>query len=155
MQCKSLPLAFLIAAAVQVACQVYKLAYYSLRDRRFTLKYLVSAGGMPSAHSAFVASLATALGGLFGISSPSFSLSLVLAAIVIYDALRLRGAVQAQAKAINKINQGLDPGAPRLNEMLGHDMAEISAGIALGVGFALAFLLGGQALGCLRVDFLA
>ena len=35
-----------IAALVQLACQAFKLIYYSIRDRRFTPRYFVTAGGM-------------------------------------------------------------------------------------------------------------
>ena len=130
-------LSLLTALIVQVLCQLFKLVLYSARDRKFSLKYLSTAGGIPSAHSAFVTSLSVAVGMRSGFGSDVFAVSAVFAAIVIYDAYRLRGAVQNHAKLLNKLTRKYFPeeGGP-LNEMIGHTIAEITVGIVLGIVFS-------------------
>lgn len=93
----------LVAVGVQVLCQLFKFVVYSIRDHRVSPHYLVTAGGMPSAHSAFVTALTTAVGLRAGIDSEIFAVAFVFAAIVAYDAYRLRGHVQEHARWINRL----------------------------------------------------
>jgi acid phosphatase family membrane protein YuiD len=135
-----MPIAFFVAASVQLVSQLFKFIIYSIRDRRVSPKYLVTTGGMPSAHSAFVCSLAAYIGLEYGTAGPWFSVSLVFAAIVMYDAFRLRGFVQKHAVALNKL-QALIPedkreGMEAHSEMVGHSLAEIASGLVLGVAWA-------------------
>jgi len=128
----------LTAAAVQIVCQLFKLFYYSRKDKRFSLKYLVSPGGMPSAHTAFVCSLTTALGIKQGFTSDIFALSAVFSLIIIYDAYRLRGIVQKHSILINTLVSK----EKRVTEMVGHSIPEIFIGFCFGTGVtALIFLL--------------
>lgn len=132
--------ALITAALVQGTCQVFKLVYYSFRDRRLTLGYLVTAGGMPSAHSAFVSALTGALGVVEGLGSAFFALSFVFSAIVVFDSLRLRAQVQELSERVNRLS------AERpLSTMVGHSMAEVVVGVLVGLagGVGLAYLLGG------------
>lgn len=135
------PQVLVTAVAVQVFCQLFKLVYYSARDRRFTPAYLVTAGGIPSAHSAFVTALGVAIGLRNGFDSDVFAVAFVFGAIVVYDAYRLRGHVQRHAQVINE--HILRPaGEKPLSEMVGHSITEIAAGVALGGGVsALVTLL--------------
>ncbi|MFW5744301.1 MAG: divergent PAP2 family protein [Spirochaetota bacterium] len=134
------PQVLLTAAGVQVFCQVFKLAYYSLRDRRFRPAYFVTAGGIPSAHSAFVTALTVAIGIRNGFASDIFALAFVFSAIVIYDAYRLRGHVQHHAQIINRAILAPAGEAP-ISEMVGHSLTEIVTGMVLGGGVsALATL---------------
>ena len=142
----------LIALGVQVLCQLFKVVIYSIRDRRLAPRYFVTAGGMPSAHSAFVTALTTAVGMRNGIDSDLFAVSFVFAAIVAYDAYRLRGHVQEHAKRINALQKQVrtpesgpaPPAREPVSEMVGHSLAEIAAGIVFGVvgtvAVALVFL---------------
>jgi len=92
-----------IAAVSQLSAQLFKVALYSLRDRRLALERFVNAAGFPSAHSAFVVSLATAIGIRRGVGSDLFAVAFVLAAVVVYDSFRLRGHVQRHAETINQL----------------------------------------------------
>ena len=140
--------ALIIAALTQVSCQVFKLFYYSIRDRAFRLKYLVTAGGFPSAHSAFVSSLAVAVGMSAGFNSDVFAVAAVLALIVMYDAYRLRGAVQRHAQLLNRLTERHFPEEhQQLNEMLGHSLGEIGAGIVFGSVVSVALSLLARGLG--------
>lgn len=127
-----LPYSLLTAITVQPLCQLFKLVYYSIRDKRFSPKYLVTAGGAPSSHSAFVTSLSVSVGLQKGFLSDIFAVSFVFSAIVIYDAYRLRGAVQNHAVTLNEMLLSRDPGAKKLSEMVGHSIPEIVVGILVG-----------------------
>lgn len=127
------------AVVVQVACQIFKLIVYSIKERRLSLKYLVTAGGMPSAHSAFVTALSVSVGMWSGFDSDVFAVSVVFSLIVIYDAIRLRGAVEHHARLLKQlVAKHPDVQAGTLNEMVGHTLDEIVVGVVAGGGFALA-----------------
>lgn len=127
------PQVLVTAAGVQLFCQLFKLILYSIRDRRLRPSYFVAAGGIPSAHSAFVTALAVAVGIRNGFASDVFAVAFVFASIVIYDAFRLRGHVQTHARIINR--RILEPaGEEPISEMVGHSPLEIAVGVALGGG---------------------
>ena len=72
----------LIANDVLLSCviawavaQITKPLIYYVHSRRLNLGYLVSAGGMPSSHSAVVVALATRVGVDTGLSSITFALA--------------------------------------------------------------------------------
>ena len=132
-----LPLSLLTAVGVQILCQLFKVALYSVRDRRLSLSWFVSAGGMPSAHSALVTALAVSVGLWNGFASDLFAVSGVFSLITIYDAWRLRGAVEHHARILARLAPTED-----VNQRLGHSLPEIAAGVAAGGGLAaVAWLL--------------
>ena len=137
----ALPLSasLLVAVGVQIACQAFKVVLYSVRERRLAFSWFISAGGMPSAHSAFVTALSVSVGLSSGFGSDLFAVACVFSVIIIYDSWRLRGAVQHHARALSKISRatrGLELGP--LNENIGHSIAEIAAGILAGGALAAA-----------------
>jgi acid phosphatase family membrane protein YuiD len=132
----SVPL--IAAVAVQLACQLFKVFFYSFRQGVFRPDYFVHAGGMPSAHSAMVSTLTTSLGLYEGLSSPGFTIAAVFSLIIIYDAVRLRGAVQLHAQVLGRLVKHFPREADtRIPTRAGHTLAEVLAGVAVGVGFAL------------------
>lgn len=126
-----IPLSLLTALLVQQLCQLIKFAVYSLRDRRLSPGYLTSSGGMPSAHSAFVTSLAVSVGMRAGFGSEVFSVALVLAFIVIHDALRVRGALQRLILIVKADHPDPDHEAAILPATIGHSAGEVVAGVVL------------------------
>jgi hypothetical protein len=94
---------------------------------------------MPSAHSAFVSALTVSLGLREGWGSPIFAVAAVFTVITIYDALRLRGAVEHHARVLSRL-QNLHPEVTEgdLNLRLGHTLPEIAAGIVAGGGLSAA-----------------
>ena len=127
----SFPRVLLTAIGVQLSCQLFKTVYYSARERRLSLHYLGTAGGIPSAHAAFVTALVVAVGFNSGFASDVFAVSVVFGSIVIFDAYRLRGQVQRQAQIINR--RLLEPqGVQPIGEMIGHSLPEVLAGIIVG-----------------------
>jgi acid phosphatase family membrane protein YuiD len=142
------PFSVSLATAVlaQVACQAFKVLLYSIREKRLNLRYFLSAGGMPSAHSAFVTALAVSIGLRSGFDAELFAVACVFSAIVIYDAYRLRGTVERHARALKALlSKHPEVSAGGLTDMVGHTPVEIAAGIAAGGGLAaLGSLLLGQ-----------
>lgn len=144
-----IPVSLLIAAAVQFSCQIFKFFFYSFKAGRLDVKFLVTPGGIPSAHSAFASAITTSVAVRSGMGSELFAVSFVFAAIVIFDALRLRGEVQAHAALLNRLKNQVFPSESTepLSEMVGHTALEILVGILLGVGVALPLALWTKALG--------
>lgn len=85
-------------------------------------------GGMPSSHSAFVASLLFLMHVREGVQSSEFAIATVLAGIVWYDAAFVRSQVGKQAKALNLIQQ-----FEEFSERVGHSVMEVVGGILFGV----------------------
>jgi uncharacterized protein len=130
----------ILGIIVHIACQLFKLIYYSLKEGRLNFHYLVTAGGMPSTHSAFTSTVALSLGLTRGFDSEYFAIAFTFTAIVIYDSLRLRGAVQTLSEIVLKLAEKLSPeDKKRIPRMVGHTFTEIVVGLAL----ALLFSAGG------------
>lgn len=128
-----LPAALVIAALVQVSCQLFKVVYYSLKDRKIELGYVTATGGIPSSHSAFVTALSVTVGIRNGFTSDIFAVSAVFSIIVMYDAVRLRGIVQRQSKLLNRLTSRYHPEEhENLREMIGHTPVEIVTGVLVG-----------------------
>jgi acid phosphatase family membrane protein YuiD len=132
-----LPLGLFTALAVQLACQVFKVVLYSLREKRLAVSWFVSAGGMPSAHSAFVTALTVSVGLWEGFGSSVFAVACVFSVITIYDALRLRGAVEHHARILALLAaRHPDISTGPIKTRLGHTLPEIIAGIFTGGGLS-------------------
>lgn len=116
---------------------VLKLPIEYLSTRKWNWSLLVSAGGMPSSHSALVTGAAHALGLTAGYDSAAFALAFVLAMVVIYDATGIRRQAGLHAEIINVMVRDLVEGHPlrqeQLREVLGHSPMEAIVGAALGI----------------------
>jgi acid phosphatase family membrane protein YuiD len=121
--------------------QLLKLIIVLIKDRYLDFSYLVSMGGMPSAHSALVCSLATTAAKLEGLDSPIFALAACFALVVMYDAGGVRQTVGKQSNILNRILDELFKGnqafEQRLRELIGHSRLEIVAGAILGILLAM------------------
>ena len=135
--------ALLITVAIQFGCQAFKVVYYSIRNRRLEPHRLFSTGGMPSAHSAFVSALTVSVGLVEGWSSAAFTVSVVLAAIVVFDAIRLRRTVDHHSRVLHQLIALLPDRRPAFNPpVVGHSTAEVVVGMVVGAVFAtLAYQL--------------
>jgi acid phosphatase family membrane protein YuiD len=131
----------IIPAASWVIAQIIKVIIYSVQDRRLRLNYMVSMGGMPSAHSTTVCSLATTVGIMNGFNSAVFAIALFLALIVMYDAAGVRKTVGTHSGMLNRILDELFKDHPefelRFREFIGHTRLEIASGAILGILLAL------------------
>ncbi len=112
---------------------------------KLELERMYGAGGMPSAHSAFVCSTFMAAAKSEGINSPIFAITFILASIVMYDAMGVRHETGKQAKLLNKILDDWlkDEDNPnlaihkKLKEKVGHTPLEVLSGALLGILIAV------------------
>ena len=131
--------ALVVALVAQFGCQIFKVGYYWIIRGRFDPRWLSSAGGMPSAHAAFVVALTVFVGLRSGFGSELFAVSAVFASIVVYDAYRLRGTVERHARVLQALVAAHpDVEAEELHDMVGHTIPEIAVGIAAGGAVAVA-----------------
>lgn len=121
--------------------QSFKVITDLVINKRFNVKRIIGAGGMPSSHSAVVCSLAALIGREYGLDSGIFAIALIMACVVMYDAAGIRRAAGKQARILNKIldTPGLATGEvqERLIEALGHTPVQVFVGAIVGtvVGF--------------------
>ncbi|WP_082799023.1 divergent PAP2 family protein [Metasolibacillus sp. FSL H7-0170] len=128
--------------------QFLKVPIYFLATKKVNWSLLTSTGGMPSSHSAAVASIATAVGYETGFNSPIFAVAAMLAGIVMYDASHVRFQAGRHAAALNEIRHDLQhffreiKRWPELNEeqkiedlktLLGHKKSEVAIGALSGI----------------------
>ena len=118
-----------------------KIPIHRLTDHEWKWGLVTSTGGMPSSHSATVSALALAVGLNTGFASASFAISMVLASIVLHDAVTIRRQAGMQAERINIVFNNLLAGNPLsekdLKEVLGHTPFEVAAGVGVGLITAL------------------
>ncbi len=129
--------------------QLLKMTFSTIATRRFDFSRFVDTGGMPSSHTAFVSSLATAVGLTEGWRSVLFAVVLSFALLVIYDATNLRRSAGYHAQVLNEIVPKLLRGEVlkevvtyrQLRELLGHTPSEVLVGAILGVLVSTWFLM--------------
>lgn len=131
----------LVALLSWVIGQMIKLATEYIYTRRLNWSLLFKAGGMPSSHSALMASVALSTGIYGGFNSPIFALATATAMIVIYDATGIRRQAGIHAQKINILFNELFSGQPiseeQLKEVLGHSPIEAAGGVILGIAISL------------------
>ena len=117
--------------------QLIKVVIGRMREKRYNLRWMIKTGGMPSAHSATVSSLATATGLYYGFNSLPFLIVLIFTIITMFDAAGVRRNVGRQAILLNKIlDEFQEKGQvaeQKVKELLGHTPVEVFAGAFLGI----------------------
>ena len=132
----------IIPLCAWMLAQATKLLIALSQGKGLDLSFFVSSGGMPSAHSAMVCALATAIAMKQGFGSAYFAIAVILALIVMYDAAGVRQSVGRQSVLINTIILELKRKEPLvkieadLRELMGHTPFEVIIGAALGIVFA-------------------
>jgi len=123
------------------AAQGIKIFSGVIKKKRFDFKWLMSTGGMPSAHSAGVSALATAVGCYSGFGSIVFAITAVFALIIMFDAQGLRRRTGMQAEALNRLMEDIyfkhELKQERLIELIGHTPVEVFVGAILGIVVAV------------------
>lgn len=123
--------------------QIGKVLINLLLTGKVRLSLLVADGGMPSAHSATVASLCCAIGLSQGFDSAIFALSAIFAVVVLRDAVGVRRYVGVHAVTLNKVCDaindtiGFELFTKDLNESQGHTPLQVAAGCLTGILIAL------------------
>lgn len=128
--------------AAWIVAQGAKYLIIATKERRFDhLRQLYLSGNMPSAHGASVLALTTVIGLRDGLSSGLFGLSLLFAAIVMYDAVMVRRSSGEQGAALQQLikEQKSKIALPRAAK--GHTPLEVVAGGLLGIIIGLVVFL--------------
>lgn len=132
---------FLSAFIGWFAAQFIKFSWNLVQNRTVDFRYMISTGGMPSAHSAAVSAMATSAGIREGFGSTTFAVGLVIALIVMFDAQSVRRAAGQQARLLNQIVQELFKehhlSRNKLAELLGHTRLEVIAGMLIGIAIGV------------------
>lgn len=132
------------ALAGVAAGQLLKVPVNYMKTQTWDWSMAVEPGGMPSSHSAAVASLATYTAMKKGLSSIEFAISAMYGLVVMYDAMGIRRHAGEIAMEVNELDQRVEeleqdqPGPyhgkrqAMLEEKLGHLPIEVLGGTLLG-----------------------
>jgi len=118
--------------------------FIKANKQKFSFKNILAYSGMPSGHSAMIISLATITGLKLGFDSPIFAISIILAIIIIRDALGIRRYLGQHGKTLNilvkdlKDDEVLEKKYPHLLERVGHTPTQVLVGSL--IGFAVSLL---------------
>lgn len=125
--------------------QVLKTIIHLIINKKIVWERLIGDGGMPSSHSATVASVAMTTGFVAGWDAPVFAVALFFAAVVMHDARGVRRETGKQAVVINnmielfeKMGAGTITPEQSLKVFVGHSPMQVMAGGILGVIVAIA-----------------
>lgn len=124
--------------------QVLKTIIFLIVNRKFQFERLFGDGGMPSGHSATVTAVAVSTGIECGFDSPVFAVAMILAIIVMHDAMGVRLETGKQAKALNEMMELVEKLAgndlsndEKLKEFVGHTPFQVLMGCILGLIVAI------------------
>ena len=125
--------------------QFLKVPFMYFTKKTWSFKRFWGSGGMPSSHTALVVALTHMTGSVHGFNTVEFSLSFVLAIIVMYDAAGVRRQTGTQASVINEIVnkifiEGEKITEKDLKEIVGHTPMEVFGGFIVGILVALIYL---------------
>ena len=121
--------------------QALKIITRSIKEKKFASEAVFDMGGVPSAHSALVSSLAVSVGILEGFGSDLFWIVIVFAAVIMYDAMGVRRAAGMHSVVLNKLIRIHGLKSKKFSEHLGHSPSEVFIGACLGVICAIVFTL--------------
>ena len=126
-----------------VVSQAAKYVVASFKTRKLaSYRQLYLSGNMPSAHSATVIAVLVVVGLIDGIGSGLFGVMLVLASVVLYDAMMVRRSSGEQGVALTALIKESKSDVPLPRVALGHTPLEVAIGALLGffVGLATYFI---------------
>ncbi len=136
--------AYIIAVmCAWIVAQGLKYILSGIKSKNFmgNFRQLYLSGSMPSAHSASVVALTAIIGLREGTSSSIFALSLLFAAVVMYDAVMVRRSSGEQGYALTKLIKETKSKVNLPRVAKGHTPMEVLAGVAVGllVAFSVNF----------------
>lgn len=134
----------LIAALVSnLIAQLSKPFFYYIKNKQWKWHMILESGGFPSSHTSTVVGLALGCGFVDNFNSTTFSIALILALVVCYDAANVRyysgQNIQVTKQLIKDIeilmNLKLDDPIyqTKLKGVLGHKWIEVFGGIIWGL----------------------
>ena len=135
-----------VSATAWILAQTLKILINTCINKKIDAERIFGAGGMPSSHSALVCAMVISTANLLGVTSNEFAFALILAGIVMYDAMGVRRATGQQAVVINKmLTSWVDKSNlnykesdfKKLKELIGHTPFEVIGGAVLGIAIGL------------------
>lgn len=124
--------------------QILKTIIFLIVNRRLQIERLFGDGGMPSGHSATVSAVALSTGLECGFGTPIFAIAMIMAIIVMHDAMGVRLETGKQAKVINDMTELLEKlsgteltNEEKLKEFVGHTPLQVVMGCILGIVVAI------------------
>jgi uncharacterized protein len=136
----------IISISSWAIAQVLKVIVVLIQERRMAWNFFVTSGGMPSSHTSTVCALATSVAMTAGMGSIYFSISVVLAVIVMYDAAGVRQSVGQHSAILNRLVKESSFKITRsdvqkdLREFVGHTPFQVFVGAALGIFIAWTWI---------------
>ena len=135
--------ALLSAVLAWAIAQFLKIFTYWYVDKKFQLKKVFAAGGMPSSHTALMAALAVSVAEACGFGSIEFALAACVLALTMYDAAGVRREAGRHASMLNTLADQMEEQTGEavsddLKEVIGHTPFEVFGGLIVGILVALA-----------------
>lgn len=135
----------LTIAAAWIVSQGTKYIVMTVRHRSLSgFRHLYMSGNMPSVHTAAAVALATVVGLSEGFESAVFGVAVLLAGIVMYDAVMVRRSSGEQGAAIQQLIRELKSSALTPRAAKGHTPIEVIVGALVGVGVGLVVYIATQ-----------
>ena len=133
--------AFYLPVLAWFFAQLFKFLANYVVSHKIDIRKMVSAGGMPSSHSAITMCLTTVVGMNDGFGSTLFAIAFIFSLVVMADAAGVRRAAGKQAEVLNKLihHTGVIRLDKELKELLGHTPVQVFVGGALGILIAVLF----------------
>lgn len=145
-----------ITVAINLLAQgsKYFIDWYRLGKRDW--RVIFSTGGLPSSHAATVTALAVVVGAIEGFGSTMFAIALILALIVMHDAMGVRREAGRHAEILNELvadfeellseigKHGIMDNPlydKKLKILLGHKPVEVLTGFIFGIFVPLPILI--------------
>lgn len=133
-----------------IIAQIIKIIITLVTEKKFRPDRIFGDGGMPSGHSATVTSLAVLIGWTQGYNSAAFAIAMILAIIVMNDAVGVRREAGKHAVSIKEladlVNEYFDAKdkevkTEKLKLLVGHTPLQVFMGALLGLVVAIACIL--------------
>lgn len=140
----------IITAIAWFAAQTLKFFIHSAIERSFSFSRFFGDGGMPSAHTASVISLAAAAGWEYGLGSAAFAISTLFAIVVMKDAVGVRRETGKHALIIKQIANLYNAmflekdetlKTEKLKEFVGHTKTQVFFGALVGILVTICAML--------------
>ncbi len=112
--------------------------------KKFDIRLVFSAGGMPSSHTALLTALTYSIGETGGAGTPVFAVAICILLVVMYDAAGVRREAGKHASLLNILVEDWEKKHGEitdqtLKEIIGHTPIEVLGGFILGIIVAALF----------------
>ena len=136
----------IIATCSWVVAGILKTIIDFAVNKKFSLRRIFGAGGMPSSHTSTVVALAISVAYYSGAESVSFAIAIIFMIIVIHDAIGVRLETGKQAKVLNVMMFESDAFKDldfenKLKEYVGHTPTQAFVGALVGIIVSMIMIL--------------